>query len=171
MKTEDSLEQLLVPASKEMVIEVATLCMNNQEMLRELIEIAFSIKKVISWHACWVIEKIARLDKRQLVDYTDLFIKTLPTLQHPSQIRPIFGTIAISEFDCNEHLNLLDFCIEKLKNSKSPYNEKARALMVLEKFIAFEPELKHELFPVIESLLPFAHTAHFLKRLRSFLAL
>ena len=165
------LKNQLIPASKEMTENVALICLAEDELLDELIVIALSREKVVSWHACWVVEKIARKDKSKLIKFMKVLIEALPELKHPSQIRSIFGTIAILNFDCKRHLSLIDFCIEKLTNSKSPYNEKSRALLVLEKFIIFEPELKNEFYPLVERLLPFEKKPHFIKRLNSFLSL
>jgi hypothetical protein len=161
----------LLPASKKMTEEVAAVCMKKSIFLNELMEIAFSTEKIISWHACWVIETIARKDINKLADFSSLLINELPSLKHPSQIRPIFGTVSLLNFDCEEQLHLLDFCIEKLTNAKSKYNEKSRALIVLQKFIAFEPELKKELFPIVEESLLFEEKAHFRKRMKEFLSL
>jgi hypothetical protein len=165
------LENELLPASKEMTLKVAQVCINDEETLKNLIEIAFSETKTLSWHACWVIEKIARLNKTRLTSYANLLVTTLPKLKHPSQIRPILFTLTIIEFDYEQHLELLDYCIEKLTNEKAPYNEKARALMILKRFVAFEPELKKELFPIIEQQIPFTEKPHFIKHLTNFLKL
>ena len=165
------LKTQLIPASKEMTEEVALICLAQNELLDQLIVIALSKEKVVSWHACWVVEKIAGKDKSKLIKFTNLLIEALPNLKHPSQIRPIFGAVAILDFDCERHLSLIDFCIQKLTNSKSPYNEKSRALLVLEKFIVFEPELKNEFYPLVERLLPLEEKPHFIKRLNSFLSL
>lgn len=165
------LETELLPASKVMTEKVALVCIAEPTLLNELMDIAFSDKKVLSWHACWVVERIARIEKSKLTPYINLLIEQLPKLKHPSQIRPILFTLTLVEIDCEHNLDLLDYCIERLTNEKSPYNEKARALMVLEKFVAFEPELKGELFPIVERLLPFTEKPHFIKHLKRFLML
>ena len=165
------LEMELLPASKKMTEQVALVCLTNAKLLDQLITIALSDEKVLSWHACWVIERIARMEKNKLTPYVDLLIQTLPKLKHPSQIRPILFTLTVVEIDCENNLDLLDYCIERLKNERYPYNEKARALMILEKYVTFEPELKGELFPIVESVLPFTEKPHFRKHLNRFLTL
>ena len=54
------LETRLIPSSKENTLQIALDCISDNRLLEELLIIAFSDKKVVSWHACWVIEYIAQ---------------------------------------------------------------------------------------------------------------
>ncbi len=75
--------------SREKRQEMANLVVNNPELIKPLLDIAFDVDKTISSRACWVLEFTTKFELSFINPYLDYFTENLGKVHLDSSVRPI----------------------------------------------------------------------------------
>lgn len=75
--------------SREKRLELALMVLENTELVRPMLEIAYDVDNRISSKACWVLEFTAREDLAYIFPHLDFFTANLGTVHLESSVRPL----------------------------------------------------------------------------------
>lgn len=145
--------------SREKRSEMAQLILQNPDLVRPLLQIAFDVDDPISSRACWVMEFTAKEHLDYLLSHIDTFVENIHRVHQDSAVRPIakiceFLTLAYFSKTSNpvqqtltvSHLEKIasscfDWLIGEHKVAAQAYSMTSLLLLGL-KFDWIHPELK-----------------------------
>ena len=153
----EKFRQLIFPASKKAVIEGAEYLMLHKHLIDEVMKLAITDEKRYSWHAAWVIKYLAEIKAELIINNIDFLARNIENIVYESSLGSILKVFVETSFNLNDYLNILDFCIEILPNSKKSFI-KYYALDILQKYAIEFPELKPEIIQSIEISIPHFET-------------
>jgi hypothetical protein len=127
---------------------------NNKEHFRELISLVLTEKDPLPMRAAWVVEGITAKYPEIILPYMKDLITNLRKFTHPGTLRNILKIFSRMELDEKYHGILADICFEWIAKDEMPVAVKVYAMQILANLTRIYPELKNELFEVIDVQIP-----------------
>jgi hypothetical protein len=146
--------QLLSELSRKNIDYTIHALGNNKEHFRELIRIILEEKDPLPMRAAWVAEGITAQYPALINPYVKDLIKNLKKFTHPGTIRNILKIFTRINIESKFHGIMADTCFEWMRDEKKPVAVKVYAMQILSDLTKLYPELKNELFEVIDEQLP-----------------
>ncbi len=131
----------------ELIINEA---LNNSQCLHLLLEIALYSNRPKSWRAAWIVDKINDNNPELIEPYISRMIIQLKKETGSSKKRQFLKLISLHKMPPEHHSFLLEYCIKCFTSAGEPIAVRVYALQVLYNISEKEPELKSELFSIIQ---------------------
>lgn len=147
-------EQLLAEISRRNIDFVVQQTEQNPELLDGLLELYTDADHQTSMRASWGLEKLAERKKIDLTPFLSSIIGKLSQLKSSGARRCIAKVLMQYPAPENCEGELLDFCFKMMEDPKEPVAVKANCMTIVFDLLPRYPELKNELFAVIESQIP-----------------
>jgi hypothetical protein len=155
---------LLKNAGKIYTQELKRMAIEDVDMLNLLVKIFLTDEKKLSWHAGWVLFKLAETHTELLEKHVPSIIRKLPNMLYSQQAHAALRIIKNYDIK-DEDLQgiLVDTGIKFILENKYPPNLKYFSIVIIEKIAKYYPELKNELVLTIEEALPHWTTNYIVK--------
>lgn len=127
---------------------------NNKEHFKELISIVLTDKDPLPMRAAWVVEGITEKYPDMILPYMKDLIKNLRKFTHPGTLRNLLKIFSRMELHEKYHGILADICFDWMAEEEMPVAVKVYAMQILANLTRIYPELKNELFEVIDEQIP-----------------
>lgn len=121
-------------------------------------EIALSTDYPIAWRASWCLHKALPKYKTEIIADIDRIFKAFPSFSHHGQKGSFIRILKSIDFDPENAGNVIDCCLNLLRNEKVPDYVKFYSIELLVKIAHKIPELKSEFAYFIEDVIPTGKT-------------
>ena len=149
------LEELSVVHSKKRALEIANYVLTENKF-DELMDIFFNAHYRINQRAAYILSLHYEKDQTTILPYVEAIVLNLKKPNLTDAVKR--NTIRILQFiDIDEKLEgeTYDICFNFLISKDEPIAIKAFSMRVLANICKNHPELKHELIPIIEDMIPY----------------
>lgn len=146
--------QLLAELSRTNIDFTIQTLGNDKQHFRELITIVLNEKDPLPMRASWVAEGITAKYPEMILPYMNDLIKNLRRFTHPGTLRNLLKIFSRMEINEKFHGVLADTCFEWMADEKMPAAIKVYSMQILANLTLIYPELKNELFEVIDEQIP-----------------
>lgn len=143
--------QLMAELSRRNIDFVAQYILNNQSLLPLLVDMALSNGQQIAMRAAWVMEKLSESIDGVFDSFLPAIIYKLPDIKFSSCRRTLSKVIMLHNIPPETDGELFSFCVSMLESPKEPVAVKANCMSIIFKLLSKYPELKNEVFTIIES--------------------
>lgn len=130
----------------------------DKEFFYTTFNIALSSDYPIAWRASWCLHKVLPKYKTELIADVDRIFKAFPTFTHHGQIGSFIRILKSIDFDPENAGNVIDCCLNLLREEKIPDYVKFYSMEFLVKVAQKIPELKSEFGYFIEDVIPTGKT-------------
>jgi hypothetical protein len=120
-----------------------------------LVELVLSHEEKVAPRATWVLEKISEKLNEPLADYIDNVINELAKINSSSTRRTLAKVLMLHTIPERHEGRMLDFCISMIESPKEPVAVKANCMTIVFNLLPKYPELKNEIFSIIEDQVPY----------------
>lgn len=151
MLNQDLIERLKNQWSAKGVEKIARDCMNDPELLNDLVEILLEGKPREQQQAAWSVAKISDTHAHLFLPYTERLINHLNNPGHPSVIRNTLRIWMYALPDETYHGRITQLGFEILNDRSKQPACRAFAMHILGKICELYPELWNELKSIILS--------------------
>jgi hypothetical protein len=162
-------QQLMAELSRRNIDLVSQWMMEEPESFPLLIDLVLAHNEKASSRAAWVLEKISERVHEPAADYLDRFIKELPNITSSSTRRTLSKVLMLHTVPVKYEGEILAYCISMMESAQEPVAVKANCMTIIFNLLPKYPELKNEMFALIEDQIPyntvgFKSRYHVLKR-------
>jgi HEAT repeat protein len=154
MTKEKLKEQLLAEISRRNIDFVVDSVESNPKLINYLLELYVDNDRQVSMRAAWGIEKLAERKNVDLTPFIPGIINNLPKLKHSGTRRCIVKVLMLHDIPLEQEGEMMDFCFQMLESPKEPVAVKANCMTSVFKLLPKYPEIKNELFAIIEDQIP-----------------
>ena len=147
-------KQLMAEMSRRNIDLVTQLFVEQPSKIPILIELVLSHDDKSSMRASWVLEKLSEKLNEPASDYIYTLIKELPNIKISGTRRTLSKVLMLHTIPDEYEGELLDFCITMLETPKEPVAVKANCMTIIFNLLPKYPELKNEIFAIIENQIP-----------------
>jgi hypothetical protein len=130
----------------------------DREFFYTTFEIAMSNDYPIAWRASWCLHKVLPNYKKEIIADVNRILKAFPTFTHHGQIGSFIRILKSIDFDPENAGDVIDICIQLLREEKIPDYVKFYSMEFLVKVAKKIPELKSEFAYCIEDVIPTGKT-------------
>ncbi len=151
----DKIKQQLMSEMSRRNIDIVTQWVVEQpQALEALIELVLSHNDKVSSRASWVLEKISEMEHEPVNAYLETLINELPNIVSSSTRRTLTKVLMLHVIPEKFEGEIFDFCISMIESPKEPVAVKANCMSMVFNLLPKYPELKNEVFTIIETQLP-----------------
>lgn len=161
-----NLKEQLSVSSKKMIDEIIQSIKEDNSLLKELFDIAYSEKGKESWRAVWAISHLADSKPNLLLPYCKEIIHKLPEFKNERHVGSFIHTLIKLNPDIEEIGLLFDICMKQLKKDKLSNYVKHYAFLMLEKICIREPELFPELILFLKEVEETIKSEHIISNIK-----
>ena len=126
--------------------------LQDELLFTQVYKLIYNDNPKIAWHAAWVIDHASEVEPSRLEPYIPELIDRLPHLKNSSLRRHFTRMLTRHEIP-EEKLGPFVDVLYDLLNPSEAIAVKAHVLQLLYQIALKEPDLQHELFSVLESML------------------
>ena len=148
-------QQLMAEMSRRNIDLVTQLFIEQPDNIPILIELVLSHNDKVSTRASWVLEKLSERLYEPATDYVETIILELPNIKISGTRRTIAKVLMLHTIPEKYEGKILDFCITMLESPKEPVAVKANCMTIIFNLLPKYPELKSEIFSIIENQIPY----------------
>jgi hypothetical protein len=148
-------EQLKSGHSKFISKSIVNYIGNEEEKLNELLSIFAEGDVRLTQRAAWPLGMLADENPDLLKSKVSFLCNLLDKPLHVAVKRNVLRTFQVLDIPEEDMGNLADKCFNYMHDINEPIAVKAFAMTVLANMCKKEPDLKNELIPMIEDLIPF----------------
>lgn len=148
-------EQLLSELSVRNIEMVVAFCNKNPEAINILLDNVFIGDDKLSMRSAWALEKLCLQHDKLLQPNIDLLVKQLDKLKTSSVRRIVSKILMLHSIPEDYEGEVLDFCLSMIENPKEPVAVKANCMTTVFNLLPKYPELKNEIFTIIEDQIPY----------------
>jgi len=130
----------------------------DKEFFYTTFTIALSTDYPIAWRASWCLHKTLPKYKMEIINDVDRIFKAFPTFTHHGQKGSFIRILKSIDFTPKNAGNIIDCCINLLREEKVPDYVKFYSIELLVKIAHIVPELKSEFAYFIEDVIPTGKT-------------
>jgi len=152
-------KQLMAEISRRNTDLVASWAITQPGAINCLVDIAFSADDILSFRASWVLEKLSEHYSGILDEYIPKIIKALPDFTSSSTRRTLSKVLMHHTIPEDLEGETLNFCLNMIESAKEPVAVKANCMTLVFRLLPKYPELKSELFAIIETQIPYNSVA------------
>jgi hypothetical protein len=127
----------------------------NPKAVDILVDLVLSHQPKLAERASWVLEKLSERNPGRLNDSLPRFIDNLKHIPSSSTRRTLSKVLSLHTLPETEEAKVLDICLTMLEDPKEPVGVKANCMSLAFQLLPKYPELKNELFLLIEDQLPY----------------
>lgn len=134
---------------------IVTSAIENEEILRKLIEYSFTDEKKLGFRSSWILTKVFDKFPELLASDLPLMVESLEELKNESVQRSFLRIISLSDLNplsIKQHGILADHCFRMLRSGFSAIAIKAYSMEIIFKLALIYPELANELSVSINML-------------------
>ncbi len=148
-------EWLLKEHSKRNTQLIVAYVGNNSYRLKELLKIFSEGDKRLSKRAAWPLSYIAELHPALVKPHLRFIIRLLENSPHDAIKRNVLRLLQYIKIPNSLIGKIADYCFAYLKSEAEPVAIRVFAMQVLANLCLTYPELKQELIPLIEDMMPY----------------
>ncbi|MFA6403111.1 MAG: hypothetical protein WCX31_16030 [Salinivirgaceae bacterium] len=148
-------EQLMAELSRRNIDLVASWALGQTGAISCLVEITLSQEEKVSSRSSWVLEKLSDQFPGILDEYIPEIITAISTIESSSIRRTLAKVLMLHKIPESLEGQTLDFCLKMIERVKEPVAVKANCMTVLFNLLPKYPELKNEVFAIIETQIPY----------------
>jgi hypothetical protein len=130
----------------------------DKEFFFTTFEIALSTEYPVAWRATWCLHKVLPKYKSEIIADVDRIFKTFPSFTHHGQIGSFIRILKSIDFDPENAGNVIDCCLNLLREEKIPDYVKFYSMEFLVKVAQKIPEFKSEFAYFIDDVIPTGKT-------------
>lgn len=146
--------QLLAELSRRNIDLITQWAEENHSVTDKLVQIVLQHKETLAPRAAWVLEKLSEKQFNYLENDLINIIKELRQIPSSSTRRAIAKVLIFHDIPEDFESEVLDFCLSMIESPKEPVAVKANCMSVLFNLLPKYPELKNEIFVIIEDQIP-----------------
>jgi len=147
-------QQLMAELSRRNIDLVTQWIIEKPEAISTMVELVISHNDTASPRATWVLEKLSEKLNEPAAIYLDTLIGELRNVTSSSTRRTLAKVLMLHTIPEKYEGEMLDFCITMIESPKEPVAVKANCMTILFNLLPKYPELKNEIFAIIESQIP-----------------
>jgi len=147
--------QLMAELSRRNIDLVVLFALGEPAAVPCLLEITLSQNDKTSMRASWVLEKLSDKYPGIMDKYIVDIVNAFPTVQSSSVRRTLAKVLMLHKIPESVEGEALNFCIKMIESAKEPVAVKANCMTILFNLLPKYPELKNEVFAIIENQIPF----------------
>lgn len=147
--------QLIAEHSKRNVVFIASYIGSNRKLFKEFLKVFETADYHISQRAAWVLPFVVDKHPEVIKGSVPYLIQLLNKPFHAAIRRNVLRVLEDTDIPEEEMGFLADKCFAYLHDLDEPIAVKAFAITVLYKICLKEPDLKNELIPTLQDMLPF----------------
>ncbi|MBI9066427.1 MAG: hypothetical protein JEZ09_03975 [Salinivirgaceae bacterium] len=148
-------QQLLAELSRRNIDLVTQYACQNPEAINYLVDLVIYNEETVSMRAAWALEKLSEkkneVIKNRLPDILEILSKITVSGTRRTIAKVLMQYTIPEEFEGK----LFDFCIEMIEAVKEPVAVKANCMTIVFNLLPKYPELKNEIFAIIEDQIPY----------------
>jgi hypothetical protein len=144
------IELLEAEASRNQIDYILKLVDEDLKAIEILVDLAFFGTYPHSNRAAWTLDVLDRKRPELITPHLEKFLKNLATIKNNSVKRPVLSILSKRKFPKKHQGFLIDYGFEILLNNKEKIAAKVFAMEILARIAEDEPDLKFELFSVID---------------------
>ena len=153
-------KQLLQEHSKKNALIIAHFILDHPAKMNDFVSIFLNKKPVISQRAAMSISAIDDINPTLLTPFVNKLMDALKERgHHIAVVRVTLRVLRTAEVPSERATELIDYCVEKVSNPKSPIAIKVFSINILTRYCNEYPELKNEVQSIIEDLLTHENSA------------
>lgn len=146
--------QLMVELSRRNIDLVTHWVIEHPGSEKLLVELMLSHKPKVAERASWVMEKISDRVNGYFQPYLPEILKVLKHIPSSSTRRTLAKVLMLHSIPEDYEGTMLDFCISAIESPKEPVAVKANCMTILFNLLPKYPDLKNEIFAIIENQIP-----------------
>jgi hypothetical protein len=151
MNLRETLVELLeAEASRNQIDYILKLVNEDEKAIGILVDLAFFGKYPHSNRAAWTLDILDRKRPELITPHLEEFLKNLSNIKNDSVKRPVLSILSKRKLPKKHQGFLIDYGFDILLNNKEKIASKVFAMEILAKISEDEPDLKFELFSVID---------------------
>lgn len=148
-------EQLMAELSRRNIDLVVSWALGQPEAISCLVEITLSQEEKLSSRSAWALEKLSDRFPGILDEFIPEIITAISTIQASSIRRTLAKVLMLHIIPESLEGQTLDFCLKMIERVKEPVAVKANCMTVLFNLLPKYPDLKNEVFTIIETQIPY----------------
>jgi len=148
-------EWLLKEHSKRKTQLIIEYVGNNPDRLKELLTIFSEGDKRLSQRAAWPLSYIAELHPALVKPHLKFILRLLENSPHDAIKRNVMRLLQYVKIPDSLSGKVADYCFTFLSSEAEPVAIRVFSMQVLANLCVPYPELKHELIPLIENMMPY----------------
>jgi hypothetical protein len=148
-------QQLMSELSRRNIDLVTQWILEKPEAIGSLVDLVLSHNDIASPRATWVLEKLSEKMNEPVADYLDRIIGELRNVTSSSTRRTLSKVLMLHTLPEKHEGVILDFCISMIESAKEPVAVKANCMTIVFNLLPKYPDLKNEIFALIEDQIPF----------------
>ncbi len=149
-------KQLALEHSKPNALLIVNFIGDDQKKFKELLAVFAKGDVRLTQRAAWPLSIVLEQYPALAKNHVPFFVSLLDIQLHVAVKRNVLRLLQTIPIPESELGTLADKCFQYLHDRHEPIAVKAFAMTVLYKICLLEPELKNEVIPTIEDMLPFA---------------
>lgn len=123
---------------------------SNTEHIPALMKLAIYNRHPNSWRAIYVADKLHENNPEIIQPYLNEIVEQLKTEKHHGKKRHFLKLISQNNIEKRFFGFLMDYCLNTFTSGKEPVANRVHALQILYNISENEPDLKPELFAIIQ---------------------
>ena len=147
-------EQFMAELSRRNIDLVTDWILEKPDVISSVVKLSLSHNEESSWRAAWALEKVSERAKEPLADYIETIINELHKIKLSGTRRIISKILMLHTIPENSEGKILDFCLSMIELPKEPVAVKANCMTIIFNLLPKYPELKNEIFAIIEDQIP-----------------
>lgn len=120
-----------------------------------LLDLVLKHDKKVSPRATWALEKVSEKLDKPVQKHIARIVKELHLVISSSTRRTLSKVLMLHNIPETLEGEMLDFCITMLESPKEPVAVKANCMTIIFNLLPKYPELKNEIFAIIEDQIPY----------------
>lgn len=148
-------QQLMAELSRRNIDLVTQWIIEQPESISTLIALVLAHNEKVSPRATWVLEKLSEKIHEPAANYLEIIINELQNIKSSSTRRTISKVLMLHTIPEKYEGELLDYCITMIELPKEPVAVKANCMTIIFNLLPKYPELKNEIFAIIENQIPY----------------
>lgn len=154
----ESIKEEFKVASKTQNDRLVARILKDKALFFTVFEFALSTEYPEAWRASWCLHKVLPKYKKELIADVNRILKAFPSFTHHGQIGSFIRILKSIDFDPENAGDVIDICIQLLREEKIPDYVKFYSMEFLVKVAKKIPELKSEFAYCIEDVIPTGKT-------------
>ncbi len=148
-------EQLMAEMSRRNIDIVVRWVLEKPEAIKPLVELILLHNDKVSMRAAWVLEKLSEKVNEPAANYLEIIISELKNVTISGTRRTLAKVLMLHTIPEKYEGVVLDFSLSMIESPKEPVAVKANCMTIVFNLIPKYPELKNEIFSIIEDQIPF----------------
>jgi hypothetical protein len=155
-----NIEKLLMrEMSRNNTNDVVQLLIKNPDNIHSIVDLSMQHDNKLSMRASWALEILSVKLQNPLEKYIEYFILELPNIKIEGTLRTLTKVLMLHNIPEESEGLLFDFCMQKIESSKSSVAVKANCISLIFGILPKYPDLKNEVFVLIEKQIPYNSSA------------